>query len=263
MSAGLFIFLEFRVKMKTLAIIPAGGSGTRMGGDIPKQYLTLGGVPILVHTLMAFQRSSLVDDIYLVLPDEDVQKAPQKILSPYHLTKVNRVLTGGERRQDSVKRGVDLLGSDYDLVVIHDGVRPFISPAIINAAIKEAARSQAVTVGLPVTDTIKKVDSHGCVSATVNRDHLWLTQTPQVFLASLLKKAYESAYADNYYGTDDAALVERIGGKVIMIMGSYDNIKITTADDLEWGELILKTRQNRNSISSQEAQSGDMSRRVK
>lgn len=249
--------------MKTLAIIPAGGSGTRMGGDIPKQYLMLGGLPILVHTLMAFQQASLVDDIYLVLPEEDVKAAPQKILSPYHLTKVKRVLTGGERRQDSVKRGVDLIGSDHDLVVIHDGVRPFISPAIINAAIKEAARSQAVTVGLPVTDTIKKVDGHRRVSATVNRDQLWLTQTPQVFLASLLKKAYESAYADNYYGTDDAALVERIGEKVTMIMGSYDNIKITTAVDLEWGELILKTRQGRNAVSSQEAQSGDIVRCVK
>jgi 2-C-methyl-D-erythritol 4-phosphate cytidylyltransferase len=249
--------------MKTLAIIPAGGSGTRMGGDIPKQYLMLGGLPILVHTLMAFQQASLVDDIYLVLPAEDVKAAPQKILFPYHLTKVNRVLTGGERRQDSVKRGVDLIGSDHDLVVIHDGVRPFISPAIINAAIKEAARSQAVTVGLPVTDTIKKVDGHRRVSATVNRDQLWLTQTPQVFLASLLKKAYESAYADNYYGTDDAALVERIGEKVTMIIGSYDNIKITTAVDLEWGELILKTRQGRNAVSSQEAQSGDIGRCVK
>lgn len=249
--------------MKTLAIIPAGGSGTRMGGDIPKQYLMLGGLPILVHTLMAFQQASLVDDVCLVLPEEDVRKAPQKILSPYHLTKVNRVLTGGERRQDSVKRGVDLIGSDHDLVVIHDGVRPFISPATINAAIKEAARSQAVTVGLPVTDTIKKVDGHRRVSATVNRDQLWLTQTPQVFLASLLKKAYESAYADNYYGTDDAALVERIGEKVTMIIGSYDNIKITTAVDLEWGELILKTRQGRNAVSSQEAQSGDIGRCVK
>jgi 2-C-methyl-D-erythritol 4-phosphate cytidylyltransferase len=237
--------------MKTLAIIPAGGSGTRMGGDIPKQYLMLGGIPILVHTLLAFQEASLVDDIYLVLPDEDVQQAPQKILSPYHLTKVNMVLPGGERRQDSVKRGIDLIGSDHDLVVIHDGVRPFISPAIINAAIQEAARSQAVTVGLPVTDTIKKVDGQRCVSETVNRDHLWLTQTPQVFSAALLKKAYESACADNYYGTDDAALVERIGGKVIMIMGSYNNIKITTADDLEWGKLILKTRQSRNLISGQ------------
>jgi len=227
-----------------------------MGGDIPKQYLMLDGIPILVHTLMAFQDASLVDAIYLVLPDEDVKQAPQNRLSLYNLSKVKRILSGGERRQDSVKKGVDLLGSDYDLVVVHDGVRPFVSPAIINAAIKEAARSQAVTVGLPVTDTIKRVDGNRCVSATVNRDQLWLTQTPQVFSASLLKKAYESAYADHYYGTDDAALVERMGEKVLMIMGSYDNIKITTAIDLEWGRLILQMKRNNNAIHSQAVKEG-------
>lgn len=229
-----------------------------MGGDIPKQYLMLGGIPILVHTLLAFQDAPLVDDIYLVLPDEDVKQATQKILPLYNLTKVKKILPGGERRQDSVKRGVDLLGSDYDLVVIHDGVRPFVSPLIINNAIKQAAQSQAVTVGLPVTDTIKKVDGQRCVRATVSRDQLWFTQTPQVFSAPLLKRAYESAYADHYYGTDDAALVERIGEKVIMIMGSYDNIKITTPVDLEWAEVILKMRQSKNALSSQGAQVSDM-----
>jgi 2-C-methyl-D-erythritol 4-phosphate cytidylyltransferase len=232
--------------MKTLAIIPAGGSGTRMGGDVPKQYLMLGGIPVLVHTLMAFQEASLVDAIFLVLPDEDVPEVPQKILSPYNLVKVNRILPGGARRQDSVKMGVDQLGSDYDLVVIHDGVRPFVSPPMINDAINAAAQYHAVTVGLPVTDTIKKVDGRGWVSETVNRDQLWLTQTPQVFSAPLLKKAYESAYADHYYGTDDAALVERIGEKVVMIRGSCDNIKITTVADLEWGELMLKIRQDKS-----------------
>jgi len=247
--------------MKTIAIIPAGGSGTRVGGDIPKQYLMLGGMPILVHTLMAFQEASLVDAICLVLRDDDVSKVPQTILSPYNLSKVNRIIPGGEQRQDSVKRGIDLLGPDYDFVVIHDGVRPFVSPALINKAILEAARYQAVTVGLPVTDTIKKVDDLRVVSKTVNRDHLWLTQTPQVFAAPLLKKAYDLAYTDHYYGTDDAALVERLGSKVIMIMGSYDNIKITTAVDLERGELILKMRQDKNVINRLEAQVVDVNRR--
>jgi 2-C-methyl-D-erythritol 4-phosphate cytidylyltransferase len=249
--------------MKTLAIIPAGGSGTRMGGDIPKQYLMLGGMPILVHTLMAFQEAALVDTIYLVLPDEDVSQAPQKILSWYNLAKVERILPGGERRQDSVKKGVDLLGSDYDLVVIHDGVRPFVSPEIINRAIIEAVQHQAVTIGLPVTDTIKKVDGRRCVCETVDREQLWLTQTPQVFSAPLLKKAYESAYADHYYGTDDAALIERMGEKVIMIMGSYDNIKITTAIDLEWGECIFQMRQSKKTTNIHEAQYDSMNRRAK
>ena len=243
--------------MKTVAIIPAGGSGTRMGGDIPKQYLMLGGIPILVHTLLAFQEASLIDAIYLVLPDGDVSPALQEILSRYNLAKVDRILPGGERRQDSVKRGVDQLGSDYDLVVIHDGVRPFVSPLIINNAIQEAAHSQAVTVGLPVTDTIKKVDGQRCVRETVSRDQLWLTQTPQVFAAPLLKRAYESAYADHYYGTDDAALVERIGEQVVMIRGSYDNIKITTPADLEWGEMILKMRQSNNALGNKETPAHD------
>jgi 2-C-methyl-D-erythritol 4-phosphate cytidylyltransferase len=246
MNSGLFICLEFRVKMKTLAIIPAGGSGTRMGGGTPKQYLMLGGIPVLVHTLMAFQAASLVDAVYLVLPDEDVAKVPEEMLTLYNLTKVKRILPGGEQRQDSVKKGVDLLGSDYDLVAIHDAVRPFVSPEIINAAIKGAAQFLAVTVGLPVTDTIKKVDGERFICETVNRDQLWLTQTPQVFSASLLKKAYASAYAEQYYGTDDAALIERMGQKVMMIMGSYDNIKITTPLDLKWGESILKMRQDNN-----------------
>ena len=229
-----------------------------MGADVPKQYLLLDGIPILVRTLLAFQEASLVDAIYLVLPAEDIPLVPQKILSGYSVAKVVRILPGGARRQDSVKRGVDLLGSDYDLVVIHDGVRPFVSPFIINHAIQEAARSQAVTTGLPVTDTINKVDRHGCVYETVNRDQLWLTQTPQVFSVPLLKKAYDSAYADHYYGTDDASLVARIGGKVMMIRGSYDNIKITTAIDLEWGEVILKMRQSKNVLGSQGAQAIDM-----
>ena len=249
--------------MKTLAIIPAGGSGTRMGGNIPKQYLMLGGIPILVHTLIAFQEASLVDAICLVLPDEDVKQAPQQILSLCNLNKVNLILPGGARRQDSVKKGVDLIGSDYDLVVIHDGVRPFVSPAMIDTAIKEAAHYEAVTVGLPVTDTIKKVDDQKFVCETVNRNQLWFTQTPQVFSVSLLKRAYESAYADHYYGTDDAALVERIGGSVMMIKGSYDNIKITTPIDLDWGEFLLKMRQSNKTMNSREVKDVGMSRHVK
>ena len=235
--------------MKTLAIIPAGGSGTRMGGETAKQYLMLGGMTILERTLMAFQAASLVDAIYLVLPDEDVVRISQRIASFHNLSKLKRILPGGERRQDSVKKGVDLIDSDYDLVAVHDGVRPFVSPATINATIEKAMLVKAVTLGIPVTDTIKKVDGQRFICETVNRDQLWLTQTPQVFAVHLLKKAYESAYAERYYGTDDAALVERIGQKVLMIMGAQDNIKITTPLDLLWGEFILKMRQKEN-ISS-------------
>ncbi len=226
--------------MKTAVIIPAGGRGSRMGGEIQKQYLMLGGMPILVRTLYAFQEAPLVDDIYLVLPADDLGRAQEQILSRYNLSKVKQVLRGGERRQDSVKAGVSALDVDYDIVLIHDGVRPFVSQAIIRRVIQEARQSKAVAIGIPAGDTVKKIDNCGFIVETLNRDQLWLTQTPQAFAASLLRKAYDIAYRDNYYGTDDASLVERMGTKVKMLPGSANNIKITTPVDLQWGEFYLK-----------------------
>jgi 2-C-methyl-D-erythritol 4-phosphate cytidylyltransferase len=149
-------------------------------------------------------------------------------------------LAGGKERQDSVRSGINALGSDHDIVVIHDGARPFISVELVHAAILEASRARAVTVGVPVKDTVKSIDSHGIVVETLNRTHLWLTQTPQAFESDIIRKAYEAAYRDNYYGTDDASLVERIGVKVMMIRGSYDNIKITTKDDIMLAEILTK-----------------------
>ena len=228
--------------MKTVAIIPAGGSGTRMESGVPKQYLLLGGVPILVHTLRVFQETQSVDDIFLVLPAGDLEEARQKIVKKYKLTKVSRILAGGKHRQDSVKNGIEALGAEYDMVVIHDGVRPFVSRELVDIAIREAAEAAATTVGVPVRDTVKAVKVDGFVDRTIKRDKLWLTQTPQAFVALVIKEAYRRAYEDNYYGTDDAVLVERMGIKVKMLPGSYDNIKITTRADLKWGELLLKMR---------------------
>ena len=228
--------------MKTAAIIPASGLGNRMGSNIPKQYLLMGGIPIIIHTLRAFQESTQVDDIFLILSAEHVKNAELTIVQRYNLSKVIRVLPGGKYRQDSVRSGVDALGDAYDIVVIHDGVRPFVSPELIKMAIGEAVLAGAVSVGVPVKDTIKSLDSQGFVDTTLNRDKLWLTQTPQAFSALLIQEAYRRAYEDNYYGTDDAALVERIGKKVKMLTGFYENIKITTESDLRWGELFLNMR---------------------
>lgn len=228
--------------MKTVAIIPAGGTGIRMGGDIPKQYLLLGGIPVIVHTLTAFQEAQLVDAIFLVLPPADVATAPQNLLARYDLPKVQRILPGGVHRQDSVKQGLDALGPDCDIVIIHDAVRPFVSPAMIDMTIQEALLSQAVTVGMPMQDTLKRLDDHGYIEATVSRESLWCTQTPQAFTTPLLKAAYAAAYGEHFYGTDEAGLVERTGVKVKMLAGSFDNIKITTAGDLAWGEFILARR---------------------
>jgi 2-C-methyl-D-erythritol 4-phosphate cytidylyltransferase len=228
--------------MKTVALIPAGGAGTRMECAIPKQYLLLRGIPILVHTLIAIQNIPSVDDIYLILPGEDLEKAKNEILERYRFSKVSRVLAGGKYRQDSVKNGIDAVGADHDIILIHDGVRPFVSQALVESAIREAAETGAVTSGVPVKDTVKTVDVFGHVGETLKRDQIWLTQTPQAFQSLLIKDAYKCAYKDNYYANDDAALVERIGVKVKMILGSYDNIKITTKMDIKWGELILEMR---------------------
>jgi 2-C-methyl-D-erythritol 4-phosphate cytidylyltransferase len=226
--------------MKTVAIIPAAGSSKRMQNNISKQYLLLDGIPVLAHTLGIFQRSPEIDEIFLIVPKRDIKFAHDGIAERYGISKVSKILAGGKERQDSVRNGIDALGSDHDIVVIHDGVRPFISEELVHSAILEASRVRAVTVGVPVKDTVKSIDRHGIVVETLNRNHLWLTQTPQAFEREIIREAYEAAYRDNFYGTDDASLVERMGVKVTMIRGSYDNIKITTKDDVMLAEILTK-----------------------
>jgi len=226
--------------MKTVAIIPAGGSGKRMQGTLSKQYLLLNGIPVLVHTLRIFQKSPKIDEIFLIVPENDIEYARQHIVEKYGITKVSRILEGGRERQDSVRNGINALGRDDDIVVIHDGVRPFVTEEIVQAAFLEASRGKAVTVGVPVKDTVKSVDGQGWVTETPDRKSLWLIQTPQAFTRDVIKKAYEDAYRENYYGTDDASLVERTGVNVKVIHGSYDNIKITTKDDIVLAEILMK-----------------------
>lgn len=234
--------------MKTVAIIPAGGSGKRMQENQSKQYLLLDGVPVLVHTLKVFQGSPKIDEIFLIVPEDDIEFARQFIVEKYGISKVSRILAGGKERQDSVRNGINAVINDHDIVVIHDGVRPFVSEELVHSAIIEASKEDAVTVGVPVKDTIKSVDDHARVRETLNRSGLWLTQTPQVFKRDVIKKAYEVAYKDNYYGTDDASLVERLGINVKMICGSYDNIKITTKDDIVLAEGLIKRLKSENIV---------------
>jgi 2-C-methyl-D-erythritol 4-phosphate cytidylyltransferase len=229
--------------MKTAALIPAGGAGKRMPGHVSKQYLLLDGIPLLVHTLRIFQCLPIVHDIFLVVPSDDIQFVSQTIVRTYGITKVRQIVSGGRERQDSVKNGLDAMGDEHDIVIIHDGVRPFISEDLVHLAVIEASIGEAVTIGVPVKDTVKMVTQDGWVIETTRRDCLWLTQTPQVFKREIIKEAYRRAYNDHYYGTDDASLVERIGGHVKMIPGSYDNIKITTKDDLLLAEGLLKSRE--------------------
>jgi 2-C-methyl-D-erythritol 4-phosphate cytidylyltransferase len=226
--------------MKTVAIIPAGGSGKRMKETLSKQYLLLDGVPVLVHTLRIFQNSPTIDEIFLVTPENDIEFARRHIVEKYGISKVSRVLKGGRERQDSVRQGVNALEANHDIVIIHDGVRPFITEEMLHAVYSEAARERAVTVGVPVKDTVKSADGRGWVRETLDRESLWLIQTPQAFTRDLIQKAYDNAYNVNYYGTDDATLVERIGVHVKVIHGSYDNIKITTKDDMVMAEFLVQ-----------------------
>jgi 2-C-methyl-D-erythritol 4-phosphate cytidylyltransferase len=226
--------------MKTVAIIPAGGAGKRMGAGIAKQYLLLEGTPILIHSLKVFQSMHLIDDIFVVVPLDDMPYVKKMIDDNYDLTKVRTIIPGGKERQDSVRNGLDAVQEVHDIVVIHDAVRCFVSGKTISSVITGASKYKAATIGIPIRDTVKRISTRGWIEKTVAREGLWLTQTPQAFQTSVIKKAYETAYNDHFYGTDDAELVERLGIRVRMLQGSYDNIKITTKDDLSLGGLLVK-----------------------
>lgn len=217
--------------MKTVAIITAAGYGKRMGK--PKQFLELNGKPILERTIAVFERARIIDEIIVVVNEEDVGWVKKS-------GKVRQVVGGGKERQVSVFNGLKVLPGDTEIVAIHDGARPFITSEIIENAIVEAKKVGAVVVGVPVKDTIKKVSSKQlAVSSTVDRSQLWAAQTPQVFKKDIILKAYQAG-KDKFQVTDDAMLVEKMGKPVKMVMGSYQNIKITTPEDLIIAEGIIR-----------------------
>lgn len=226
--------------MKTLAIIPAGGAGRRMGGGVPKQFLPLAGIPVLVHTLRVFQRSPIIDEIFLAVPEGDIPAVRRDIVEGHGLSKVTSILAGGAERQDSVANALMQMRDDHGIVLVHDGVRPFVTGELIGRVVAAAGEHGAAAVGVPVRDTVKSVSAAGVVVKTVEREGLWLTQTPQAFRRHVICAAYEKAAQDGFSGTDDACLVERVGISVRMIPGDHDNIKITTPEDLALGVTILR-----------------------
>ncbi|MBW2559104.1 MAG: 2-C-methyl-D-erythritol 4-phosphate cytidylyltransferase [Deltaproteobacteria bacterium] len=226
--------------VQSVAIIVAGGSGKRMSYHIPKQYLLLDGIPILGRTLIKFEKASSVGRIVLVVPKDDMDYVRDEITDKYRIFKVKHIQAGGETRQDSVRNGLEMVDDRDDVIVIHDGVRPFLSEKLIDLSIQEAARSGAVIPVIPLKNTVKIVDEDGIIRETPGRHNLRLAQTPQAFKREIILEAYKSAYKEGFYGTDDASLVECMGGSVKTIPGSHDNIKITTPEDLALGELLLK-----------------------
>jgi 2-C-methyl-D-erythritol 4-phosphate cytidylyltransferase len=221
---------------RVTAIIVAAGAGLRMGG-IDKLFADLGGMPLLARTLAAFEACPSVDQIILVASESNLDRC-WKLVQAYGFKKVTELVPGGARRQDSVQQGLDQV-KDSLWVLIHDGVRPFIDDELITAGILAAREHGAAVAAVPVKDTIKVVNADHLVRNTPKRETLWAAQTPQVFRIDVILNAYRDAFGDV---TDDAMLLERLGQPVKVYQGSYENIKITTPEDLDLAECILKRR---------------------
>ena len=222
------------------AIIVAAGQGIRMQNTMRKQYIALSGKPILTHTLMAFDRCEQIDQIIVVVPAEDIEYCRSDIIPAARMQKETRLAVGGKRRQDSVHNGLKAIEGDEGIVLIHDGVRPFIKQAHLTACIKTARAHGACILGVPASDTIKQVNARDEIVKTRQRDTLWLAQTPQAFKLDLIKKAHAEAKQEGFKGTDDASLVERQGATVKIVAGSRDNIKITSQEDLALAGALLQ-----------------------
>jgi 2-C-methyl-D-erythritol 4-phosphate cytidylyltransferase len=229
------------IGIKTVAVIPAAGAGMRMGGDRAKQFLKLEGRPLLALTLEKFQSCPAIDRIVLVSPSEDVDYCKKSIIDKYNFNKVEEVVAGGDRRQDSVRLGIEASEGEYGLVLIHDGVRPFIDTGLIQRAVDAAMKERAVITALPAKDTAKKVGEGGFVIRTYERKLLWLVQTPQVFRYEDIMAAHQKALLEGWDEiTDDALLIEKMGIPVKVILGSEHNIKVTTPHDLELARLLME-----------------------
>jgi 2-C-methyl-D-erythritol 4-phosphate cytidylyltransferase len=203
-----------------------------MKGTMRKQYLDLSGRPVLAHSIMAFDSCSLIGEIFLVVPKEDVEYCQKNILSLLDLKNQINLVHGGAERQNSVYNGLHSISKNTETVVIHDGVRPFIQSEDIQKCILGSKKYGACIFAIPASDTLKRVDKTDIVETTLPRENIWLAQTPQAFQYDLILKAHETARRDGFVGTDDASLVERLGKDVKIINGGRFNIKITNKEDL-------------------------------
>lgn len=228
---------------KTVAIVPAAGAGVRMGGGRAKQYLHLENRPILAVTLEALQKCILLDAIVLVVPSKDVNYCQKEIVEKFGIFKVENVVPGGKLRQDSVRMGLEVLKGRYDLVLIHDGVRPMVEPDLVEAVIRTALKHRAAISALPAKETVKAVNDRHEVTATYDRTKIWMVQTPQAFHYEDILKAHREALKNGLTeATDDAFLVEKLGIPVRVVPGSEKNIKVTTPHDLALAQYLLRLK---------------------
>lgn len=230
----------------TSAIIAAAGRGTRMcdAAGTTKQLMELCGMPVIVRTLLAFQQSALINEI-IVVAREDELGVYEEYKEQYGLSKIAAVVPGGETRQESVLCGFERISDEADFVAIHDGARCLISVEAIDAVVNEAFRKGAATAATKASDTVKRADNHGFISETVNRDELWLAQTPQVFKTEVYRAAAYTAKEEGFTATDDNMLAEHVGFQVKLVDCGTENIKITTPADLAIAEVILSRREKK------------------
>jgi len=215
-----------------------------MGGAIPKQFLALGGEPLVVHSLRVLQHSPMIDEIILAVPQADLDYCLNDLAVRFGFSKITRVVAGGKERQDSVRHALEHVPIETDVVVVHDAVRPFLTVDMVANVVEAARRVGGAIVALPMRDTVKQVGSNHYIERTVDRAPLWLAQTPQAFRRDRLLDAHRKAHAKGLHATDDAFLFEWAGHPVVVVEGSGENIKVTRPEDMVIGEAILASRRS-------------------
>lgn len=226
--------------MKTVAIIPAGGKGARSGAAAPKQYLKFFGKELIVYTLEVFQQNKYIDEI-IIAAESNFLELLEKLKNEYKLTKINKIVEGGEERQDSVYNALKSFDAkDNDLIVVHDAARSLLPQEVLTNAIETAKQKGNALVCIKAKDTLIK--GNRVVESYLDRDEIYYVQTPQIFPHHVLMKAMKNAYENNFIGTDESMLVRQIGEKVNIVEGSVYNFKVTTADDIEMFERVVKAK---------------------
>lgn len=223
-------------------IVAAAGMSNRMGSKINKQFIAIDNKPVLAHTIEKFDQCKYVDEIIVVSKEEELEYCRREIVKKYRFNKVTKVIKGGLERQDSVYNGLLALNEKTNIVLIHDGARPFVKSESIIDGIEGVLESGACVIGVPVKDTIKVIKDNEIISNTPKRSLIWAAQTPQCFWHHIIMEGYKKAIEQDFVGTDDSSIVERLGYDVKMIMGSYENIKITTPEDLVVAESLFKDK---------------------
>jgi 2-C-methyl-D-erythritol 4-phosphate cytidylyltransferase len=225
-----------------VAIVPAAGRGLRMGGSVPKQFLSLAGEPLVVHSLRILQAAHTVDEIVLAVPESDIDYCANDLVKQHGFSKVRNVVAGGIERQDSVRHALEQVTELTEIVLVHDAVRPFLTGQMVSDVIAMAEKHGAAIIALPMRDTVKQVGLDHVIERTVDRRPLWLAQTPQAFRRQWLQEAHRKAHAEGIHATDDAYLIEWLGHSVMVVEGSGENIKVTRPEDIVIAEAILASQ---------------------